>query len=235
MTPSASTTARPPRLVLRFAVYSAIALALAWVAIFWVVRREAEDRAERQIETRTSEVATRIASELTATDFAGPVTTERRKELDAAIDPELVGTLLRFKLVNENGVVTYSTDPEIIGGRSDSTSSLQSALAGETVQEVTTLNAEGGSGENVKAVESYVPVHLGESEDPAGVFEAYVAYDPVAADVRETVTPIAIALALALLLLYAALFPILRQVTRALDNRHRRLEEHASALSHGAR
>ena len=48
---------------------------------------------------------------------------------------------------------------------------------------------------------------------------------------RETVTPIAIALALALLLLYAALFPILRQVTRALDNRHRRLEEHASALS----
>ncbi len=231
MTPSASTTARPPRLVLRFAVYSAIALALAWVAIFWVVRREAEDRAERQIETRTSEVATRIASELTAADFSGPVTTERRKELDAAIDPELVGTLLRFKLVNESGVVTYSTDPEIIGGRSDSTSSLQSAFAGETVQEVTTLNAEGGSGENVKAVESYVPVHLGESKDPAGVFEAYVAYDPVAADVRETVTPIAIALALALLLLYAALFPILRQVTRALDNRHRRLEEHASALS----
>ena len=231
MTPSASTSARPPRLVLRFAVYSAIALALAWVAIFWVVRREAEERAERQVAVRTGEVVERVDPTLTPQDFAGPVTTERRQELDAAFDPELVGTLLRFKLVNADGVVTYSTDPEIIGGRGDSRASLEKALAGESDQHVTTLNAEGGSGENVKAVESYVPVYLGESEEPAGVFEAYVAYDPVAADVRETVTPIAIALALALVLLYAALFPILRQVTRALDNRHRRLEEHAAALS----
>ena len=231
MTPSASTSARPPRLVLRFAVYSAIALALAWVVIFWVVRREAEDRAQHQVEIRTSEVAARVAPDLVASDFDGPVSTERRKEIDAAVAPELVGTLLRFKLVNADGVVTYSTDPEIIGGRSDSTAALESALAGEPTQQVTTLNAEGGSGENVKAVESYVPLTLDGSSDPAGVFEAYVAYDPVAADVRETVTPIAIALALALFLLYAALFPILRQVTRALDNRHRRLEEHASALT----
>jgi PAS domain S-box-containing protein len=231
VTPPASTTARPPRLVLRFAVYSAIALALAWVAIFWVVRREAEDRAQHQVQDRTSEVAVRVAPSLTPEDFAGPVTTERRRQLDAAIDPELVGTLLRFKLVNADGVVTYSTDPEIIGGRSDSRASIESALAGEPDQHVTTLNAEGGSGESIKAVESYVPVYLGESSDPAGVLEAYVAYEPVAADVRETVTPIAIALALALALLYAALFPILRQVTRALDNRHRRLEEHAAALS----
>jgi PAS domain S-box-containing protein len=216
---------------LRFAVYSAIALALAWVAIFWVVRREAEDRAQRQVEDRTSEIAARIAPSLTPEDFAGPVTTERRRQLDAAIDPELVGTLLRFKLVNADGVVTYSTDPEIIGGRSDSRASIESALAGEPTQHVTTLNAEGGDGQNVKAVESYVPVRLGDSTDPAGVFEAYVAYEPVAADVRDTVTPIGIALALALCLLYAALFPILRQVTRALDNRHRRLAEHAAALS----
>jgi PAS domain S-box-containing protein len=231
VTTSASTSARPPRLVLRFAVYSAIALALAWVAIFWVVRGEAEERAQRQVGIRTSEIAQRVAPSLTPQDFTGPVTTERRQELDAAIDPELVGTLLRFKLVNADGVVTYSTDPEIIGGRSDSRASLEKALAGDSDQHVTTLNAEGGSGENVKAVESYVPVYLDGSQDPAGVFEAYVAYDPVAADVRETVTPIAIALALALVLLYAALFPILRQVTRALDNRHRRLEEHAAALS----
>jgi PAS domain S-box-containing protein len=216
---------------LRFAVYSAIALALAWVAIFWVVRREAEERAQHQIEVRTSEVAERVDPSLAPQDFAGPVTTERRQELDAAFEPELVGTLLRFKLVNADGVVTYSTDPEIIGGRSDSRTSLDKALAGESDQHVTTLNDEGGDGESVKAVESYVPVYLGESEEPAGVFEAYVAYDPVAAEVRETVTPIAIALALALVLLYAALFPILRQVTRALDNRHRRLEEHAAALS----
>jgi PAS domain S-box-containing protein len=53
----------------------------------------------------------------------------------------------------------------------------------------------------------------------------------VAAEVQETVTPVGIALGLALLLLYAALFPILRQVTRALENRHRGLEQHATALA----
>jgi PAS domain S-box-containing protein len=216
---------------LRFAVYSAIALALAWVAIFWVVRREAEDRAQHQVEIRTTEVSARVAPRLTPQDFAGPVTTERRRELDEIFEAELVGTLLRLKLVNASGVVTYSTDPELIGSRADSSGSIEMALAGKPDQHVTTLNDEGGGGQNVKAVESYVPVNLAGGEGPAGVFEAYVAYDPVAAEVRETVTPIAIALALALVLLYAALFPILRQVTRALDNRHRRLEEHAAALS----
>ena len=63
------------------------------------------------------------------------------------------------------------------------------------------------------------------------MLEVYEAYAPVAADIQETVTPVAIALGLALLLLYATLFPILRQVTRALDNRHKGLEQHATALA----
>ena len=76
-----------------------------------------------------------------------------------------------------------------------------------------------------------MPVYVAGSGKPAGVLEVYEAYAPVAADIHETVTPIGIALGLALILLYAALFPILRQVTRALDARHKGLEIHASALT----
>ena len=102
---------KPPRLVLRFAIYSAIALALAWVAIFWVVRSEAEERGRQEVTAHATEVAARIAPSLTEADFAGPVPPERRAELDAAFERELVGNLLRMKLWSPEGAVTYSTGP----------------------------------------------------------------------------------------------------------------------------
>jgi len=222
---------RPPRLVLRFAIYSAIALALAWVAIFWVVRREAEERGRSVVAAHATDVADRLAPTLTDADFAGPVSPKRRAQLDAAFERELVGTVLRMVLWSPSGVVTYSTDHALIGEGIGNPGELQASLAGRMSQSVTTLNDEGGPGENVKAFESYVPVLVETSARPAGILEVYEPYAPVAASIHKTVTPVAIALGFALLLLYAALFPILRQVTRALDNRHKGLEQHAAALT----
>ncbi|HXV58674.1 MAG TPA: PAS domain S-box protein, partial [Gaiellaceae bacterium] len=231
MTPSAPAAARPPRLVLRFAIYSAIALALAWLAIFWVVRSEAEQRAQERTAAHAAEEAARIAPSLRASDFKGPVPAARRAELDAIVAAELATGLIRMKLWSPAGVVTYSDDKSLIGDRAEDPAEIERVLAGQTVQEVTTLNQEGGSGEDLKAVESYAPVLVGDPPAPVGVLEVYEPYAPIAQEVRETVTPIAVALALALVLLYAALFPILRQVTKALDSRHKRLEEHASVLA----
>ena len=224
---------RPPRLVLRFAIYSAISLALAWVAIFWVVRNEAEERGRQQVADHAVEAAARIAPSLTDADFAGRVSPARQAELDAVFERELVGNLLRMKLLTPKGVVAYSTDHAQIGERTEDTADLQAALNGQTVQEVSSLDDEGGTAveDDSKAFESYVPVYTGDLGRPAGVLEVYEAYAPVAAEIHETVTPIGVALGLALILLYAALFPILRQVTRALDARHKGLEDHASTLA----
>jgi len=231
VTSSASTSARPPRLVLRFALYSAIALALAWVAIFWVVRRAEEANAREDSQTFAVQLVTRTADSLRPGDFQLPMDSQRRQELDELFEEESAGALLRVKLVDRQGVVTYSDDPSLIGARVTEPDEVTAVLSGETVHEVSDLGDEGGTGAGVNALESWVPVYMGDENEPAGALEIFQDYESVAADVRETVTPIAIALALALILLYAALFPILRQVTRALDNRHRRLEEHASALS----
>jgi PAS domain S-box-containing protein len=224
---------RPPRLVLRFAVYSAIALALAWLAIFWLIRREAEERGREQVTAHATNVADRAAASLTDADFAGPVPEPRRAELDAVFERELVGNLVRIKLWSPEGVVTYATDHGLIGERSSDAEELEAPLAGQTTQQVSSLNDDsaGAEGEDAKAFESYVPLLVGNGQRPAGVLEVYEAYEPVAAEIEETVTPIGIALGLALLLLYATLFPILRQVTKALDNRHRGLEQHATALA----
>ncbi|HXV32709.1 MAG TPA: PAS domain S-box protein [Gaiellaceae bacterium] len=223
---------RPPRLVLRFAVYSAIALALAWAAIFWVVRHEAEERGQEQVARHATDAGARIAPSLTNADLAGPVGDVRRAELDTIFERELVGNLLRMTLWTPGGTIAYSTDRAEIGDRTDEPAGLQEALAGRTVQEVGSLDEETAApgGDDAKAFESYVPILTGDSTRPAGVLEVYEAYAPVAAEIEQTITSIGVALGLALLLLYATLFPILRQVTRALDARHRGLENHASAL-----
>jgi PAS domain S-box-containing protein len=224
---------RPPRLVLRFAVYSAIALALAWVAIFWVVRREAEERGREQVARHATDAAARIAPSLTEADFAGPVGEARRAELDGLFDRELVGNLLQMTLWTPGGTIAYSTDPAEIGDTAEEPADLQAALRGRTVQQVGALEEENAApaGDESKAFESYVPILTGASARPTGVLEVYEAYAPVAAEIEQTITSIGVALGLALLLLYATLFPILRQVTRALDARHRGLQDHASALA----
>jgi two-component system, NarL family, sensor kinase len=195
---------RPPRLILRLAVFGALTFAVAWVAIFWVVRSEEDGRARRQIAAHTAEVARRVAPILRRSDFTRPVKSARREELDAAFEKEIGDNVLRVKLWSREGVVTYSNDRSVIGQRSDDPAGVASVAGGHARQEVTSLNQEGGSGEDIKAIESYAPVVKGSS--PAGVLEVYEAYAPVAADVREAVTPIGIALTLALVLLYAALF-----------------------------
>lgn len=83
-------------LVPRFAISSAFALAFAWAAIFWVVTREAEERGRQQVAARATGVAARIAPSLTDADFSRRASPSRRAELDALLERELVGNLLRL-------------------------------------------------------------------------------------------------------------------------------------------
>ncbi len=222
---------RPPRLVLRFAVYSAIALALAWLAIFLVIRHTEGTQAREAAQGRALRVAQRTVPALQPSDFTGPVTPERRAELDRLYEKELLGDLIRVKLWGPGGTVTYSDDRTLIGSTTTEVGEVERALNGEAVHEITGLNDEGGAGKDKTVLESWVPIHFEGSARPAGALEVFQDYGPVAAGVRETVAPIAAALALALALLYAALFPILRQVTRTLEQRHQFLEGHAAALA----
>jgi len=207
---------------------------LAWLAIFWVVRTEEKGRALSEAEDIALRLAGRTAPLLRPADFEGPVTAERRKELNEVFQYELGGEIVRVKLWSRDGIVTHSNDRSLVGGRvigEDERAELGRALGGQAVQEVAALNDEGGSGKDIEALETWVPVYLAEGAEPAGALEIFQDYAPVAADIRETVTPIALALALTLALLYAALLPILRQVTRALETRHKRLAEHAAELA----
>jgi diguanylate cyclase (GGDEF)-like protein len=222
-----SAPSRPPRLVLRFAVYAALTLAVSAVGFLWYAHRYATTEAERAVRFHATFVAdTILRRSLRPSDFQHPVAGRRRSELDALFRSEvLVPGALRVKLYSPNGRVTYSNAHELIGTR-PATDDAEKALAGKRVLDVSDLNHEGGGGPDPKVLETYVPVSLG-GRSPVGVFELYQDYRPVAAAARAAFLPIAGGLAVALLVLYAALFPILRRVTR-------RLRDHVDEIEHQA-
>ena len=220
--------ARPPRLVLRFAIYSALALSLAGAGILYVVRGQMLDQAERETAERAERVAMRVGERLDPRGVDGPVSAKRRAVLDAAFSYELGDDLVLVKLWSPDGVVAYSNDHALIGSRTGEADELRATLAGEIGREVTDVAREGGS-QSLKSLETFVPVRKGDRVVAA--LEAFYDYERVAADVRTTMTRVSVALVLTLLLLYAILLPILRQVTRALGARNARLAEHAAELA----
>ena len=227
-------TERSPRLVLRFAILTGIALLLAAAAVMWFVRAQAVERAERMVEFHTRFVAdTILRNELGRSDFDGPVSPARQAELDQLFEEQvLVEATLEVTLWAPDGTITYSTDHTLIGEGADGSNQheLASALRGSSVRNVARLTGDQGSGKDVKVVEAYVPVRLAPGP-PAGVFQLYEDYAPVAADTRSSVTQVGTVLALALIALWASLFPILRRVTAALEARNRRLSEQAATLA----
>jgi PAS domain S-box-containing protein len=227
---AAPVSQRPPRLVLRFALYSALALLLAGLGILWFVKHEAQARAEREVTERVSTAAAQLSTQLRRSDLEQSATGSRRAALDSLFRPELQGGIVRIKLWRPDGTVVYSNEHKLIGTRLGETEEFEAVLAGEDLREIGHLNDEGGTGQDIKVVSAYVPIRVGGEPRPSGVLEFYNDYRPVEAQVAGTVKPVALVLGLALLLLYASLFPILRQVTKALEQRTRRLEQQAEEL-----
>jgi signal transduction histidine kinase/ActR/RegA family two-component response regulator len=207
--------ARPPRLVLRFALYIAAAFAIAAGLTLWVAQREAVKRAEGQVRFHAEFVANTILKDnLNARDFGSIPGSMRVDELDQLVESEIrTKGVLRVKLYAPSGRVLYSDDHTLIATKPPG-EEIAEAMQGETVQDVSTLNKEGGSGPDKKVLEVYTPVRL--DGKPVGVFEYYQDYAPVASSVRRELYPLAIILLGALLALFAALFPILRRTTSVL-------------------
>jgi signal transduction histidine kinase len=117
------------------------------------------------------------------------------------------------KLYDPTGRVTYSNDHTLIGSNPKG-EEIPEVMEGKTVQDVSDLNHEGGTGPDKKVLEVYTPVTL--EGKTRGVFEFYQDYAPVASSVRSEMYPIAIILLGALLALFVALFPLLRRTTNQL-------------------
>jgi len=221
---------KPQRLTLRIAAYTGLVLLFAAGAILWFVNQRATAQAENQAVTRAQFIADALLrDELSASDFVRPATGQRRARLDELFQRAVhTEGMLRMNLIAPSGQITYSTSPALIGSRQpDDEMALQPVLRGNGVRNVGEI--EQGR-HRVKAFETYLPVQPA-GEAPIGVFELYQDYDSQVTDqARKTLYPVAGFLALALFVLFAALVPILRRVTAAVEIRNEQLVEQAARL-----
>jgi signal transduction histidine kinase len=222
---------KPPRLTLRIASLTAVVLLCAAGATLWFVNQQATAQAESQAAARAQFLTTvLLEAELTHRDFASPAQARRRHELDRlfrrAVQEE---GIVRVNLITPDRLITYSTDPAAIGGLShQSPSQVAAALRGDGVRHVSWVSI---GGKRLKVLQTSLPVRPGRTSRPIGVFELYQDYNArVASHAKKTLYPVAGFLLLAILVLCAALVPILRRVTAAVEERNRRLVEQAVKL-----
>jgi diguanylate cyclase (GGDEF)-like protein len=201
---------------------------VAGVAGFFFVRQYAIHHAEQTAMDKTRYIsATLLPDHLHSADFAGPVRGRRLAELDRLSHRELLSSeTLRVKIYSPDGLVVYSSDHQLIGTRPTPSDEVATAYTGASVGDVTSLDAEGGTGPDPTVLESYAPITLNGGRT-VGVFELYEAYGPIASDARSIFLPLAGGLAIVLLGLYLSFFPILRRVTRTMRGQMEEIEHKA--------
>jgi diguanylate cyclase (GGDEF)-like protein len=215
------TNAGPPRLVLRFAVATCFALALAAAAILMVVRHLVTQQAERAATTQARVLASStLRGALEPSDFAAVVSPKRRGELDELFRSSVLDEgILVAELYARSGTVTYSTDHRLIGRRSPAqVAHIREALAGTVRGDATRI-----PGGRRKSLRTYAPVAV---SGGTGAVALYADYTPIAQAAASTFLPTAGVFEVALVLLFAALVPLLRRVSvrlrRQMDEIRRR-------------
>ena len=226
--------AKPPRLTLRIAGYTAVSLLFAAGAILWFVNHNTTTQAEKGSAARAAFVINVLVQtqELRGADFEGVAAPQRQRELDALF--QRTGTLdgfVRANLISRAGLVTYSTYHPLIGESvARPGASYQHALGSQGFHEIGRLRDQSGNETGRKILRSDLPIRSRGDARAFGVVEIAQDYRAVAKAAHRTLYPVAGFLLLSLLVLCAALVPTLRRVTAAVEVRNRQLVAQASTL-----
>jgi diguanylate cyclase (GGDEF)-like protein len=213
---------RPPRLVLRFAILSALCLGIGAAAILLFTRHlhtvQAEEAAAHQAELLAETI---LEDELQPSDFRRPVPAARRKQLDEFFRRKalLRGTVL-VTVSRPDRVVTYSTDHTLIGRKRGEAERVKEILAGTLTSDVTSI-VDPHEGGRLKVLRTYVPLSR------RGLVGIYQDYGPIESAAQSAFLPVAGILEVVLLLLYVTLIPILMRVSRRLQRHVERIQYQA--------
>lgn len=157
---------------------------------------------------------------LTPADLGG-ISAARTQVLDQALEGGTMGAghpVARVKIWNSAFQVIYSTDHTLIGRTFQPSDELKSALAGQTASEISDLRkAENATDRGYgRLLEVYVPLRFNAEARPAGAFEIYQPYRPIAASIAGETRKLYVLLLGGLALLYVVLLPIVARASRQL-------------------
>jgi diguanylate cyclase (GGDEF)-like protein len=187
---------------------------------------------KQQIERRALDRATQLAqviadigigSRLEPSDLQSQLSFGRMETLDRVLSARVTqeSRLERVKVFNAAGRVVYSDDRSLIGHPEGEDRAVQDALRGQTTAALEHGSSDDHAGD--RTLEVYTPLRLGEAAEASGALEIYLAYSPVAAEIRTDVLTLYILLGGGLAVLFVALFRIVAGASQRL--RHQALHD----------
>lgn len=185
---------------------------------------------ERQLEQHSVDNASQSARLIADIGFQPRLTPrELRDGLSAtqirALDGQLrerssTENLARIKIWSAVKTVVYSDDHALIGRSFGASEDLEGALAGRPGDAEVLIpkpNSETASEVGLgELLEVYVPLRFTSAGPPAGAFEIYLSYRPIAAAIHRDERLIVLVVGIGLALLWAILFPIVKGASRRL-------------------
>ena len=211
-----------PSLLEKFALVGVVPIVALGVVLGYYLKQKIEQRAlanAREVAVLTSEVG--LLPHLTPADLEHGLSAERERALDAALANSSVGDkIARIKVWNLDRRIVYSDAKDAIGRRFPPADDLDEAFAGKVSSAISHLDdAENVDERNLKlgeALEIYVPLRFQRNAKPAGAFEMYLPYKPIAASIASDTRTAYLLLLAGLGLLYAALFRIVAGASKRL-------------------
>jgi diguanylate cyclase (GGDEF)-like protein len=213
---------RRPSLVATFALLSSLSLAALGVALAIEIKSQIQHDAltsARDVASVTARVGIQPQISITALNrgLAGPSI----DRVDRALRSErLADRVVRVKVWNRNGQIVYSDDRRIVGQRFPISPELASAFSGGVASEVSSLtkSEEAHDRHYGRLLEVYVPLRVSNDAAPAGAFELYMPYAPIASKIHGETVDLIVLLIGGLGLLWAVLMRIVTQTSRRLRN-----------------
>ncbi|HEX5585332.1 putative bifunctional diguanylate cyclase/phosphodiesterase [Gaiella sp.] len=219
---------RPPRLVLRFTLFTGAALAIASAVIFVMVRGFVTTQARNAVAQNTRFVAEAVLSrQLRPADFDGRLSAARRTALERLFRNQvMIDDVEGAALYAPNGRETFTTArrPDAVPPVAVPEDAIRETLDGQEIRS-TVGTSSAGDGSSRTVLRQLVPIWFGDRA--AGVLVTERDYAPIESSVRATFIPIALVLEGLLLALFVSLFPVLRRATRQIDSHMDEIEHQA--------
>src|SRR5919201_2387778 len=179
-----------------------------------------------------------VQPQLSETDLRTGLSGARVRALDRTLEASLAGKeVARIKVWNRAGRVVYASDHAIIGKSFPPSDELGEALRGETASEVSDLEKAENAGDRRfgQLLEVYTPLRFETGHEPAGAFELYLPYRPIAAAIGHDTERLSFVLLGGLALLYLLLFRIVARAStrlrrQAADNEYLALHDRLTDL-----
>jgi two-component system, NtrC family, sensor histidine kinase HydH len=220
-------------LTTRFAVYSFVCIALMTAALWLLVSNYLIAQIlDREWLATAQIVRADVRKFLEEYDFTAKDRKSVGHKFVTLLDHmRLTPEIVRFRVYNSKGVVIWSDDRSLVGKSFAEKPEIQNSLAGRVVaNRSTAARSERGIKSKAAVVEVYVPIYSDNNRDLLGVFETHRGTASIVQAVAEARAVVLIGALGGGLLLYLALFAIVRRAAQQIEEQKMNLVKIQSQL-----